>query len=116
MRPVRDAEELERAFAEARALIFKHSTRCPVSTWAHREVASFRARHPEVPVYVVHVVEQRALSSALAARTGVRHESPQAVVLEEGRAVWSGSHEGVTAEALEAAFATAVSLPGHRER
>lgn len=102
MKPVRDAEELARAFEEPWALVFKHSTRCPVSTAAHREVAEFRRRHPDAPVYVVHVVEQRSLSKAVAERTGVRHESPQAIVLASGAVAWSDSHEGVTADALEA--------------
>lgn len=108
MKPVRDEVELERAFGEAWALVFKHSTRCPVSSSAWREVARFRERHPEAPVYVVHVVEQRALSNALAARTGVRHESPQAIVLAGGVVLWADSHEGVTAEALEERLTAAV--------
>jgi bacillithiol system protein YtxJ len=101
MNPVKDAAELERAFGEPWALVFKHSTRCPVSSMAWREVASFRKEHPEAAVYVVHVVEQRALSNAVAKRTGVRHESPQAILLENGNVRWSASHEGVTADALE---------------
>ena len=102
MKPVRDEQELARAFEEPWALVFKHSTRCPVSTAAHREVAEFRRRHPDDPVYVVHVVEQRSLSMAVAERTGVRHASPQAIVLASGAVAWSDSHEGVTVEALEA--------------
>ena len=102
MKPVRDAQELERAFEEPWALVFKHSTRCPVSTAAHREMAEFRRRHPGAAVYVVHVVEQRELSKALSERTGIRHESPQAIVLVAGSVTWCDSHEGVTAEALEA--------------
>lgn len=102
MRPVIDAEELARAFQEPRALVFKHSTRCPVSTAAHREVAEFRRRNPAAAVYVVHVVEQRDLSRSVAERTGVRHESPQAIVLAGGAVVWHDSHEGVTADALVA--------------
>ncbi len=101
MEPVRNAEELERAFGEPWALVFKHSTRCPVSSAAWREVAAFRKAHPDAVVHVVHVVEQRALSNALASRTGVRHESPQAILLENGRVAWHDSHEGVTADALE---------------
>lgn len=108
MRPVRDAQELARAFEEPWALLFKHSTRCPVSAAAHREVAEFRRRHPSAAVYVVHVVEQRDLSKAVAERTGVRHESPQAIVLEDGSVTWSDSHEGVTADALEAALSEPV--------
>ena len=109
MRPVRDEQELEGAFGEPWALVFKHSTRCPVSTTAWREVDRFRAKHPEAPVYVVHVVEQRALSNALATRTGLRHESPQAIVLVSGAVLWSDSHEGVTAEALEELLPAAVA-------
>ncbi len=102
MRPVRDAEELAKAFEEPWALVFKHSTRCPVSTAAHREVAEFRRRNPAAAVYVVHVVEQRDLSRSIAERTGVRHESPQAIVLAGGAVVWTDSHEGVTSDALVA--------------
>lgn len=104
MKPVRDAQEIARAFEEPWALVFKHSTRCPVSTAAHREIVEFRRRHPSAAVYVVHVVEQRDLSKAVAERTRVRHESPQAIVLAAGAVIWSDSHEGVTADALEAAL------------
>lgn len=108
MRPVRDDVELERAFAAPWAVVFKHSTRCPVSSVAWREVARFREAHPASSVFVVHVVEQRALSNAIAARTGVRHESPQAIVLSNGVVQWAGSHEQVTLEALEALLPVAV--------
>ncbi len=101
MRPVQDELELARAFEEPWALVYKHSTRCPVSTAAHREVVEFRRRHPAVAVYVVHVVEQRALSKLVAERTGIRHESPQAIVLAAGSVIWSDSHDGITADALE---------------
>jgi bacillithiol system protein YtxJ len=110
MKPVTDALELARAFEEPWALVFKHSTRCPVSTAAHREVAEFRRRHPLAAVFVVHVVEQRDLSRAAAERTGVRHESPQAIVLAAGTVLWSDSHEGVTADALEALLPVPVAL------
>ncbi len=109
MRPVRDEQELEGAFGEPWALVFKHSTRCPVSTAAWREVVRFREQHPEAPVYVLHVVEQRALSNALAARTGIRHESPQAILLADGAVTWSGSHEAITVEALEERLPAAVA-------
>ena len=101
MQPVQDAGELERAFGEPWALVFKHSTRCPVSSAAWRELAAFRKAHPEAVVYVVHVGEQRGPSNGDAAQTGVRHESPQAILLENGRVAWHDSHEGITSDALE---------------
>jgi bacillithiol system protein YtxJ len=50
----------------------------------------------------VLVREDRALSLAVADRTGVTHESPQVICLVGGRAVGHASHRGVTAAALAA--------------
>ncbi len=98
--PVRGAEELEEAFRLPRALIFKHSTACGGSHAAAREVERFLAARPGAPVFVVHVIEQRPLSNELAERTGIRHTSPQVILLEDGKPVWSASHFAITAEAL----------------
>ena len=51
------------------------------------------------------VRRHHALGQAVAARTGVRHESPQVLLLAGGGAVWSASHRGVTAAAVAAALA-----------
>jgi bacillithiol system protein YtxJ len=56
--------------------------------------------HPEVPVYWVDVKGQRPLSQEIAARLGITHESPQAILLRAGAPVWHDSHFGVTAEAI----------------
>ena len=98
---VSDAATLEAAIARPRAVLFKHSTRCPVSAYVIDEVMEFAEDHPEWPVYVLKVIEQRALSNEAAERLGVRHESPQAFVLHRGRVRWHGSHNEVTSEALQ---------------
>jgi bacillithiol system protein YtxJ len=51
----------------------------------------------------VRVIEERPVSLALAERVDVRHESPQALLIKEGRAVWNASHRGVNVAALQAA-------------
>ena len=98
---VSDAATLEAAIASPRAVLFKHSTRCPVSAYVIGEVMDFAETHPEWPLYVLKVIEQRPLSNEATERLGVRHESPQAFVLREGCLRWHGSHNEVTAEALE---------------
>jgi len=45
---------------------------------------------------LVDVSRQQPISQALAARTGVRHESPQVLLLTGGRAIWSASHDEIT--------------------
>jgi bacillithiol system protein YtxJ len=81
-------------------LIFKHSTQCPVSDAAYEELLTFTASADEVPCGIVLVVENRAPSNSIAFEFGVRHESPQAIVVENGRQTWHASHWSITAEAL----------------
>lgn len=100
LRSVPDDDALKAIVDSPQAVLFKHSTRCPVSAYAIGEVVEFAEAHPEWPVYVINVIEQRPLSNEAADRLGVRHESPQAFVLHEGRVRWHGSHNEVTADAL----------------
>ena len=55
-------------------------------------------------VVLVDVERFHRLGQAVAARTGVRHESPQVLVLRGGVAVWAADHGGITAEAVAAAL------------
>ena len=69
--------------------VFKHSTACPVSARAADEV---QAMDSDLPVYWVNVREQRSLSNWIAARYGVRHESPQLILLRDGAVQKTWSH------------------------
>lgn len=51
------------------------------------------------------VIEDRPVSNEIAARLGVKHESPQAILVRGGKAVWHASHRQVTAANLAAAAA-----------
>jgi bacillithiol system protein YtxJ len=73
----------------ADCLVFKHSTTCPVSAEAAREVRGLDAG---LPVYQVNVREQRDLSNWVAAAYGVTHQSPQLILVRGGKAVRSWSH------------------------
>jgi bacillithiol system protein YtxJ len=64
------------------------------------EVESFLRERPALAAFVVHVRSERPLSQEIAARSGVPHESPQAIVLRNGTHVWSASHRDITVEAL----------------
>jgi bacillithiol system protein YtxJ len=70
-------------------LVFKHSTACPVSAEAAREVQGLDT---SLPVYQVNVREQRDLSNWIAAAYGVKHQSPQLILLRGGKAAKSWSH------------------------
>lgn len=49
----------------------------------------------------VRVIEERPISLALSERIGVQHQSPQALLIKDGKAVWNDSHHNITAAALK---------------
>ena len=85
-------------------LIFKHSNRCPISARAARTVSSVEGELP-VPTYTVIVHDARELSNAIAADFGVPHESPQLILIKDGKAVWHASHYEITADSIREAAA-----------
>lgn len=98
---VNSPDDLERALGAPLALVYKHSETCPVSAMAQREIDRLEERHPELDVWVLDVHAHRALSREVAERFTIRHESPQAILMREGAAVWHASHYGVTVRAIE---------------
>ncbi len=92
------AENLENLFAksfDAPVLLFKHSVTCPISTNVFSEVAELNAE-----INLVIVQKARNISNLIAEKTGIRHESPQAIVLHESQAIYHASHYDITAEDL----------------
>jgi bacillithiol system protein YtxJ len=104
MNPLENTEEFDRILAEPLAIIFKHSTLCGLSAQAHDQTERFLAEHPDRAIYKVDVIESRPVSDYIEAKTGVRHASPQLLVLRDGEVVWHDSHGGVTAEAIATAL------------
>ena len=98
-RQLRDACELEAALDSERFLLFKHSRICPISAHAFEEYAAWAAG-TDLPTAWIEVREQRPLARRVAEATGVRHESPQALLLSAGGALWHASHESISAQAL----------------
>ena len=113
-RPQPDAgsEVADAARAQAEALkaepgmhvIFKHSNTCPFSASGKRQYDRFMALHPSLPSRLVIVQNERALSNALEEVLGVKHESPQAILLENGEVRWHASHGKITVDSLEKAI------------
>ena len=100
MHPIVTDADLDLLFAAPLAVLYKHSPICPTSDVAYEEMLAFRRRRT-VPVYMVDVIRHRPLSRALADRIGVRHASPQAIILLDGVAAWHRSHYEIRAETME---------------
>ncbi len=98
---VADAEAMLAASQQQPVLVFKHSATCPVSAVAHSAFEAFAADVP--PRYIVTVQSARDVSDFLARALDVRHETPQAILVDAGTAVWTASHGRIRTPALEAA-------------
>ena len=101
---LQEPADFEAAVEESRrrpVLLFKHSRNCGVSCEALDELQAHVERTDGAAVYkVVTVQSHRTVSDHMAARLGIRHETPQAILLRDGRPVWSASHFRITADAL----------------
>ena len=109
---VQRIDQLDQLLTESGAqplLLFKHSYSCGISAEALDElVAHLHSNRPGPVRYAMVTVQtHRDVSNAVAAKLGIRHETPQALVIRDGRVVWSASHFRVTAKAVEAAVRAA---------
>lgn len=104
IRQVTDPSELFDAIGEGPAVIYKHSNRCGTCFRALKEVRKFAAKRPDVPVFMIDVVRDRPVSNQVSQHFEVIHQSPQALVIQDGGSVWDASHLNVTAGGLESAI------------
>jgi bacillithiol system protein YtxJ len=91
-------DKLEQMFARSFAApvaVFKHSNSCGISAGVYRMVGEIDA---EIDLIIVQ--KNRDVSDLLAERTGIRHESPQAFIIRDGRAVYHASHYSIDPEAM----------------
>jgi bacillithiol system protein YtxJ len=103
LRQKKDFEQLLQRSIKDPILIFKHSTQCPVSDQALEEFQTFLKSQHDISCGLVLVIENRDVSNAIAEQLRIRHESPQAIVVDGGRPVWNASHWSITADALREA-------------
>lgn len=100
MLPLTTSTDFEALLDAPVALVYKHSTRCPIAGIALEEVELLSSLRPELPIHVVDVIRDRSLSRQVAERVGITHHSPQAILLVQGHPVWAASHFEVRAETI----------------
>ncbi len=96
-------EDLSRAEA-GHVLVFKRSPICPISHRAQRCFENFvktSVFEEQMRIVSVDVIGARPVSLRIAEDTGVRHQSPQAILLGPGpRVLWHASHDSITQVSL----------------
>ncbi len=93
---VSDVDEAIKRSSANPVLIFKHSTRCALSSVAKRRLE--RSEVEGVSYYLLDVIKNREVSNSLALSTGVRHESPQAFLYLKGDLLYNDSHLSISTD------------------
>ena len=78
-------------------LIFKHSTRCSISDLAlNRLERTWGAADKILPVYYLDLLKYQSLSAEIAFKYHVMHESPQILIIKDGKCIYSASHSSIS--------------------
>lgn len=86
-------------------LIFKHSTRCSISSMALERFGREWDAGTEAEIWYLDLLQHRDISNAIEARTGIVHQSPQAILLKDGEVAYDASHSAISADAIAKAAA-----------
>lgn len=77
-------------------LIFKHSTRCSVSRFVLNQFkSSYSFSEVDFTAYFLDLLSYREISNVVAHQFDVVHQSPQLLIIKNGKAVAHASHENV---------------------
>jgi len=85
-------------------LIFKHSTTCGISRMAMKQFESQFDLNDQVVSYYLDLLTYRSISNEVAVRFGVEHQSPQLLLIQDGKCVFDTSHGAIDVSDLRAKF------------
>jgi bacillithiol system protein YtxJ len=80
-------------------VIFKHSTRCSVSSVAKNRLDK-SAQPTGTDFYFLDLIKHRDISRAIAELFEVHHESPQVLLIKNGECVYDESHYGISMDEI----------------
>jgi len=84
--------------------LFTHSRACSVSRETLDQLLwHLQYRDASISTYLITVQTQAKICAAVTRILGLRHETPQAILVAGGRAVWHRAHNKITGQALAAA-------------
>jgi len=101
-----ELQEILKRSSEKSQAIYKHSTRCSVSRMVKKNLEiDWNISDEKMDVYFLDLLAHRDVSNKIARLLQVQHESPQLIVIKDGKAIYHASHNYI--DATEAAKAIA---------
>jgi bacillithiol system protein YtxJ len=99
-----DFDDMVKLSHERPVFLLKHSSTCPISAGAWETFQRFAETVEGAEYRRVPVKENRELSGLITDRTGIKHQSPQLILIHKGQPVWNASHRRITEDSLKAAL------------
>ena len=93
---ISDLKQITQQSFSSPVAIFKHSTRCSISSVAKMRLSSSWSLNDEVPIYYLDLLSYRDVSNLIAEQFGVPHQSPQLLVIKNGDCIYNNSHLSIS--------------------
>lgn len=95
-------EAIKEKSTEKPQVIFKHSTRCSISSMAKRRLErNWNIDESKVDIYYLDLIAYRSISNLVSSDFGVTHQSPQILIIKNKEAVFHTSHNDISVEVIE---------------
>lgn len=92
-------EQIKALSSTTPQLIFKHSTRCSISSMAKSRLE--RSIMPEgIDFYYLDLLRYRDISKKVETDFNVNHESPQVLLIKNGECIYDESHSGISMDEI----------------
>ncbi|MEO9570050.1 MAG: bacillithiol system redox-active protein YtxJ [Polaribacter sp.] len=90
-------EEIKEISKTESVFIFKHSTRCGISSMVIKHFeALFTEEHKNLKVYYLDLLNYRSISEEVGYTFQVMHQSPQLLIVKNGVSIHNASHYDIT--------------------
>ncbi len=94
-------EEIKTNSSNKPQVIFKHSSRCSISSMARNRLD--KNEFPEgIDFYFLDIINHRNISNKIANDFQVHHESPQVLLINKGACIYNESHSGIQMDEIKA--------------
>lgn len=92
-----EVKEISSLSYDQPVLIFKHSTRCGISSMAKNRLERYWTDEDteRIQPWLLDLIRHRDISQAIADTFGVHHESPQVLLIVNGECIYDASHMGI---------------------
>lgn len=103
LRSSEQLQEIDQKSGEGPVVIFKHSTRCSISSmaWSRFNRGMIDIDGTDVKYYYLDLIQFREVSNAVSEHYGIRHESPQILIILNGECIYDASHMAIGFSAVE---------------